>query len=148
VQGKIIFGGEESAGLTMKDHVPEKDGILACLLVAEMVASEKKSIREMLKRLYKEVGTILNERIDIHLTEANRKAVGERLSQPLSELGDLRVKGKKTTADGTKYMLEDDSWVLMRASGTEPVVRVYVEAGSEELVKELVNAGRAFVLGQ
>jgi phosphoglucomutase len=102
----------------------------------------------MLRRLYKEVGTVLNDRIDIRLTEANRKAVGERLSQPVSELGGLRVKGKKTTADGTKYMLEDDSWVLMRASGTEPVVRVYVEAGSEEKIKELTEAGKKFILGQ
>jgi phosphomannomutase len=148
VQGKIIFGGEESAGLTMKDHVPEKDGILAALLVAEMVSSERKSIREMLKRLYKEVGTVLNERINIHITEANRAGLNARLSQPLSELGDLRVKGKKTTADGTKYMLEDDSWVLMRASGTEPVVRVYVESGSEEKVKDLIQAGKEFILGQ
>jgi phosphoglucomutase len=147
VQGKIIFGGEESAGMTIKDHVPEKDGILACLLVAEMVSSERKTLKELLRRLYKEVGTILNDRINIHLTEANRKSVGERLSQPLSELGGLRVKGKKTTADGTKYMLEDDSWALMRASGTEPVVRVYVEAGSEEKIKELTEAGRKFILG-
>jgi phosphoglucomutase len=147
VQGKIIFGGEESAGMTMKDHVPEKDGILACLLVAEMVASEKKTIKELLRRLYKEVGTVLNDRINIRITDANRGALNARLSQPLSELGDLRVKGKKTTADGTKYMLEDDSWVLMRASGTEPVVRVYVEAGSEERVKALVDAGRKFILG-
>jgi phosphomannomutase len=109
MQGKIIFGGEESAGMTIKDHVPEKDGILACLLVAEMVSSERKSIKDLLKRLYKEVGTILNDRINIRLTDANRKAVGERLNQPVSELGGLRVKGKKTTADGTKYMLEDDS---------------------------------------
>lgn len=148
VQGKIVFGGEESAGLTMKDHVPEKDGILACLLVAEMVASERKTIRELLRKLYKDVGTVLNERINIRITEANRAGLSSRLNQPLSELGDLRVKGKKTTADGTKYMLEDDSWVLMRASGTEPVVRVYVEAGSEEKVKDLIQAGRAFILGQ
>jgi phosphomannomutase len=147
VQGKIIFGGEESAGMTIKDHVPEKDGIIACLLVAEMVAREKKSIKDMLKRLYKEVGTILNDRVNIRLTEANRKAVGERLSQPLSELGGLRVKGKKTTADGTKYMLEDDSWVLMRASGTEPVVRVYVESSSDEKIAELKEAGKKFILG-
>ena len=147
VQGKIIFGGEESAGMTIKDHVPEKDGIVACLLVAEMVAREKKSIKDMLKRLYKEVGTILNDRVNIRLTEANRKAVGERLSQPLSELGGLRVKGKKTTADGTKYMLEDDSWVLMRASGTEPVVRVYVESSSDEKIAELKEAGKKFILG-
>ncbi len=148
VQGKIIFGGEESAGMTIKDHVPEKDGILACCLVAEMVSSEKRPIKDLLKRLYKEVGTILDGRANIRLTEANRKAVGERLSQPVSELGGHRVKGKKTTADGTKYMLEDDSWVLMRASGTEPVVRVYVEAGSEEKVNELIAAGKKFILGQ
>jgi phosphoglucomutase len=148
VQGKIIFGGEESAGMTIKDHVPEKDGILACLLVAEMVATERKTPKELLRRLYKDVGTILNDRVNIRLTEANRKAVGDRLSQPVSELAGLRVKGKKTTADGTKYMLEDDSWVLMRASGTEPVVRIYVEAGSEEKIRELAEAGKKFVLGQ
>ncbi|MHB8846428.1 MAG: phosphoglucomutase/phosphomannomutase family protein [Nitrospirota bacterium] len=148
VQGKIIFGGEESAGMTIKDHVPEKDGVLACMLVAEMAAKERKSIKELLKRLYKEVGVILNQRINIRLTEANRKAVDERLSQPLTELGGLRVKGKKTTADGTKYMIEDDSWVLMRASGTEPVVRLYVESSSEEKIKVLIEAGRKFIMGQ
>src|SRR5512147_1628594 len=147
VQGKIIFGGEESAGMTVKDHVPEKDGILACLLVAELVSAERKPIRELLKRLYKEVGTVLNQRINIHITDSNRAGLNARLSQPLSELGDLRVKGKKTTADGTKYMLEDDSWVLMRASGTEPVVRLYVESSSEDKIKELVEAGKRFILG-
>lgn len=147
VQGKIIFGADESSGITIKDHIPEKDGILACLLVAEMVAVEKKSIKDLLKRLYKEVGTVLNERISINLTEANRAGVQARLSQPLTELGGLRVKGKKTTADGTKYMIEDDSWVLMRASGTEPVVRVYVESSTDEKIKGLIEAGRKFVLG-
>ncbi len=147
VQGKIIFGGEESAGMTIKDHVPEKDGILACCLVAELVSSERKTLRELLKRLFKDVGTILDGRANIRLTEANRAEVHARLSQTVSELGGLRVKGKKTTADGTKYMLDDDSWVLMRASGTEPVVRVYVEAGSEEKVRDLIEAGKKFILG-
>jgi phosphoglucomutase len=147
VQGKIIFGGEESAGMTVKDHVPEKDGILACLVVAELVSAERKTIRDLLKRLYKEVGTVMNQRINIHITDGNRAGLHARLSQPLSELGDLRVKGKKTTADGTKYMLEDDSWVLMRASGTEPVVRVYVEGESDEAVHALIEAGRKFILG-
>jgi phosphoglucomutase len=148
VQGKIIFGGEESAGMTIKDHVPEKDGIIAGMLVAEMVSQEKRTIKELLKRLYKDVGTILNDRVNIRLTEVNQKLVGERLAQPLTELGGLRVKGKKTTADGTKYMLEDDSWVLMRASGTEPVVRIYVEAESEAKIRNLVESGKKFILGQ
>ncbi len=148
VQGKIIFGGEESAGLTIKDHVPEKDGIIACMLVSEMVARERKTLKEMLKNLYREVGYIVDHRINIRVSDADRAAVEERLSQPITELDGLRVKGKKTTADGTKYMLEDDSWVLMRMSGTEPVVRVYVESGSEERVRSLVEAGRTFILGQ
>lgn len=148
VQGKIIFGGEESAGMTIKDHVPEKDGIIACMLVAEMVAREKTSLKELLKRLYREVGIILDHRINIRVSESNRAVVEERLSIPLSELDGLRVKGKKTTADGTKYMLEDDSWILMRMSGTEPVVRIYVESGSEEKVRSLIEAGRKFILGE
>jgi phosphomannomutase len=101
----------------------------------------------MLKRLFKEVGTILNDRVNIRLTEANRAEVYARLSQPINELGGLRVKGKKTTADGTKYMLEDDSWVLMRTSGTEPVVRLYVESSSEAHLHELIEAGKKFILG-
>lgn len=148
VQGKIIFGGEESAGMTIKDHVPEKDGILACMLVAEMAAREKKSLKELLKRLYREVGTILDHRINIHVSESDRKAVEERLAHPLTDLHGLRVKGKKTTADGTKYMLEDDSWVLMRMSGTEPVVRIYVESASESRLNALIDAGRRLILGQ
>ncbi len=147
VQGKIIFGGEESAGMTIKDHVPEKDGILACMLTAELVARERKPLKDLLRRLYKEVGTILNQRINIRLTEENQAEVHARLSQPLTELDGLRVKGKKATADGTKYMLEDDSWVLMRASGTEPVVRLYAESSSEEKLRELIEAGRKFILG-
>jgi len=118
------------------------------MLVAEMAARERKPLKELLKRLYKEVGTVLNHRIDIRIDESNRKAVEERLSQPLTELDGLRVKGKKATADGTKYMLEDDSWVLMRASGTEPVVRLYVESSSEEKIQDLVAAGKKFILGQ
>lgn len=148
VQGRIIFGGEESAGMTVKDHVPEKDGILACLLAAEMVARERKTVGDLLKRLNKEIGVILNRRVDIRLDESNRKAVFDRLNQPLTELDGTRVKGKKATADGTKYMLEDDSWVLMRASGTEPVVRLYVESSTEERISELAGAVRKFVLGQ
>jgi phosphomannomutase len=134
--------------MTIKDHVPEKDGIIACMLVTEMVARERKSLKDLLKRLYREVGTVLNSRINIHLDETNRKAVEERLNQQLADLDGLRVKGKKATADGTKYMLEDDSWVLMRASGTEPVVRLYVESSSEDKISRLVAAGRKFILGQ
>ena len=134
--------------MTIKDHVPEKDGILACMLVAEMVARERKSLRDLLKKLYKDVGTILNNRCNIHLDESNRRAVEERLNQQLAELDGIRVKGKKATADGTKYMLEDDSWVMMRASGTEPVVRLYVESSSEDKISRLVAAGRKFILGQ
>ncbi len=146
MQGKIIFGGEESAGLTIKDHLPEKDGILACLLAAEMVAVERKTIKDLLKRLYKEVGTILAERVIIPLPETNWKAFAGKLSLPLMELGGMRVKGKKTTSDGTKYMLEDDSWVLLRFSDAERAVLLYAESSLEEKTNELIKAGSKFVL--
>ncbi len=146
MQGKIIFGGEENAGLTIKDHLPERDGILACLLVAEMVATERKPIKDLLKRLYKEVGTILAERAVIPLPETSWKAFAGKLSLPLMEFGGMRVKGKKTTSDGTKYMLEDDSWLLLRFSDTERAVLLYAESSLEEKTNELIKAGSRFVL--
>ncbi|MEK7713234.1 MAG: phosphoglucomutase/phosphomannomutase family protein, partial [Deltaproteobacteria bacterium] len=123
-EDKLIIGGEESAGLTIKGHVPEKDGILACLLVAEMVAREGKSVTEMLNNLYSEVGTVLTRRVNIHLEGSGLK---DRLKTLPSSFAGLNV-DKVVTIDGTKLILSDGSWVLIRPSGTEPVVRLYAES--------------------
>ncbi len=145
-EDRIVIGGEESAGLTIKGHIPEKDGILACLLVTEMVASQGKTIKELLYDLYKEVGMIVTKRENIRLSE--KKAVGfnEKLSANPSEFAGMKV-ASINNLDGTKYIMEDGkSWLLMRESGTEPVVRLYGEAESEQKLKALMEAGKAFIL--
>ena len=143
-EDKLIIGGEESAGLTIKGHVPEKDGILACLLVAEMVAREGKSVTEMLNNLYSEVGTVLTRRVNIHLEGSGLK---DRLKTLPSSFAGLNV-DKVVTIDGTKLILSDGSWVLIRPSGTEPVVRLYAESFSQEGLDRLTEAGKRFILEQ
>ncbi len=143
-EGKVVIGGEESAGLSIKGHVPEKDGILACLLVAEMVARRKKPLAKMIEELYKEVGKILTKRLNFRLTAKEKESFLKRIKTPPKTIAGLKV-AKIIKIDGAKLMLEDGSWLLMRASGTEPVIRLYVEAGSQAKLNKLGNAGRDFI---
>jgi phosphoglucomutase len=145
-QDKIIIGGEESAGLTIKGHVPEKDGILACLLVAEMVAHEGKPVKVLLEELYKKVGRYLTKRVNITLSPELEEAFPERIKATPSSFAGVAVK-ELITVDGNKFLLEDGSWLLFRKSGTEPVVRLYCEAASEERLQALTAAGRDFIVG-
>ena len=142
--GKILIGGEESAGLTVRGHVPEKDGILACLLVAEMVAVEKKSLRVLLDDLYARVGTFCTRRQNITLSPELEAAFPQRIATPPTELAGCQVE-RVVTVDGTKLLLAGGGWVLFRKSGTEPVVRVYAEAGSEAQLEILLKAAVAFI---
>ncbi len=144
-QDKIIIGGEESAGLTIKGHVPEKDGILACFLVAEMVAREGKSVGRLLEELYGRVGRFITRRVNITLSPELEIAFPKKLASVPAELAGLKV-SNVVKIDGTKLILEDGSWLLFRKSGTEPVVRLYGEASSQERLQEVMNAGRNFVL--
>jgi alpha-D-glucose phosphate-specific phosphoglucomutase len=144
-QDKIIIGGEESAGLTIKGHVPEKDGILACFLVAEMVAREKMSVRALLERLYSQVGRYVTRRENITLSPELEETFPDKLANPPLEFGGVRVK-EMVTIDGCKFILEDGTWLLFRKSGTEPVVRLYGEASSPELLAGVMKAGRAFIM--
>jgi alpha-D-glucose phosphate-specific phosphoglucomutase len=146
-QDKIIIGGEESAGLTIKGHVPEKDGILACLLVAEMVAHEGMPVKALLERLYGKVGRYLTKRVNITLSPELESVFPERIAATPSSFAGAAVK-ERITVDGNKFLLEDGSWLLFRKSGTEPVVRLYCEASSEERLQALVQAGREFIVGK
>ncbi len=142
---EMIIGGEESGGLTIKGHIPEKDGILACLLIAEMVAYEKKSIKEILKNLYKEFGLFLTDRINFRLTTEKMEQLKKRLKEnPPSKFGDLKV-SELITIDGFKFVLQDTSWVMIRFSGTEPVVRYYIETNSQSKMRKLTEAGKLLV---
>jgi alpha-D-glucose phosphate-specific phosphoglucomutase len=142
---KIAIGGEESAGLTIRGHVPEKDGVLAGLLVAEMVAARGKSLGVQLKELFAKVGSFYPVRENFRLTPAGMAAFTEKLKADPAELSGRKVVSVVRT-DGLKLILADGSWVCYRLSGTEPVVRAYTEARSEQDVETLRAASEKFVL--
>jgi phosphoglucomutase len=142
---KIAIGGEESAGLTIRGHVPEKDGILVGLLVAEMVATRGKNLGEQLKEMFVKVGSYYPVRENFHLTPEVKAAFTEKLKQDPTELNGRRVTQVVRT-DGLKLILDDGSWVCYRLSGTEPVVRAYTEARSEQGMEALRAAAEKFVL--
>jgi phosphoglucomutase len=143
-QGRIVLGGEESAGLAIQGHLPEKDGILACLLVTEMVAARGKSLRTQLNRLFKRTGEVYNQRLKVDLDPENRNAVNEKLAANLDEFCGRRVLGQDRT-DGLKLRLADDAWVLARLSGTEPVARFYAEAATRTEVDRLLADGKQWI---
>lgn len=141
----IVIGGEESAGLTIRGHVPEKDGVLAGLLVAEMVAVRGKSLGEQLQGLFARVGSYYPMRENFRLTPEVKAAFVEKVKGDPAEIGGLKVTGVVRT-DGLKLLLEDGSWVCYRLSGTEPVVRVYTESRKEGELKGLSDAAKAWVM--
>jgi alpha-D-glucose phosphate-specific phosphoglucomutase len=144
-EDKIAIGGEESAGLTIRGHVPEKDGVIAGLLAAEMVATRGKSLGAQLKEIFAKVGSFYPVRENFHLTPEVKARFTEKLKADPTELSGLRVTQVVRT-DGLKLVLEDGSWVCYRLSGTEPVVRAYSEARSEKDMEALKAAAERFVL--
>ena len=145
-EDKIILGGEESAGLSIKGHYPEKDGIIACLLAAEAVAVRGKSLTEQLNELYSRVGKLESGRIGVKLTDEIAKSLKEKLSQEPSEIGGKKVE-KINRMDGVKFIFTDGSWMLMRPSGTEPLVRIYAETENLQDLEVLLEQGRRYLLG-
>jgi len=141
-----ILGGEESGGMSILGHVPEKDGILAGLLVVEMLAASGKSLDEIHQDFVEEFGSMDSERLDLRYDEKDRETVLTRLGgyRPRQVAG-IAV-ASITEQEGKKIILEDDSWLLIRASGTEPVFRIYVEAPNQTRLKSIQDEVRA-VLG-
>jgi len=133
----VVVGGEESGGLSIQGHIPEKDGLLADLLLAEMVAFEQKPLTEILKEIYGKYGHFYTKRLDIHLAQ-DRK---ETLLKSLKETTPSEVAGDKVKevrgVDGVKLVLESGDWILARPSGTEPLVRVYIESRDKERFSNL-----------
>ncbi|OAT80234.1 phosphoglucomutase/phosphomannomutase family protein [Desulfotomaculum copahuensis] len=137
-----LLGGEESGGLSVRGHIPEKDGILAGLLAARMVAQHGKSLAALLEEVWARFGRLYSERLDIRTTaEEKRRVLGL-----LGELNPARVAGlsvvRRVTLDGIKLVLDNGAWMLVRASGTEPVFRIYVEANSAEEMRRIQEGAR------
>jgi phosphoglucomutase len=143
---EIILGGEESAGLSIRGHFPEKDGILACLLAAEAVAARGKSLTEQLNELYSRVGKLESGRIGVKLTPEVAQKLKEKLAEQPTEISGRKIENVNRM-DGVKFIFADGSWMLLRPSGTEPLVRVYAEAENKEDLEVLLEQGRNYLLG-
>lgn len=140
-QDKIAIGGEESAGLTIRYHVPEKDGVLAGLLLCEMVAKRGKSLGIQVKELFAKVGAYYPQRQNFRLTEEAKTKFTTKLGTNPTEFAGRKV-SQIVRTDGLKLVLDDGSWVCYRVSGTEPVVRAYTEARSQEGLAKLSAAAK------
>jgi phosphomannomutase len=141
--GDVLIGGEESGGISFAGHIPEGDGVLMGLLLIEMVAAYGVPLEEMVADLLKEVGPVHYERKDLRIAHpVNKSALTKKLSEsPPADLGGVRV-AEVRSLDGIKYVLDDDSWLLIRPSGTEPVLRVYAEAREARMIEVLLAFGQ------
>jgi phosphoglucomutase len=145
LQDAIALGGEESAGLSIRGHIPEKDGILACLLVAEMIAARQAPLEEQLRALFQRVGReYWPVRTNLHLPDDVKTRALERLKSDFAAFIGRRVAQTDRT-DGLKLVFDDGSWILLRLSGTEPLMRVYTEAATPEEPARMAEDARAWV---
>jgi phosphomannomutase len=152
----ILIGGEESGGIGITRHLPERDGILNALLLANVMAEEKRTLAELVHDLQDEYGEHYYARLDMHISNDLKDSAIERAREGVKEIGGHKVL-RVETLDGVKFFLDApkgkagrsappaEAWLLLRASGTEPLLRVYSEAGSPEVVKELLSSAEAFV---
>ncbi len=143
-QDKLAIGGEESAGLTIRYHVPEKDGLLAGLLCCEAMARRNKSLQQQIQDIFAKVGSFYPQRDNFRLTPEVKAKFTEKLTNDPAEFSGRKVKQVVRT-DGMKLVFADGSWVCYRLSGTEPVVRVYSEARSADDLKKLASAARDWI---
>jgi phosphomannomutase len=152
MEREIVMGGEESGGIGYSRYLPERDGILNCLLLANVMAEERKPLGQLVADLQREYGPHYYGRRDMHIPEeVKQKAIQRARLDETKRLGSYRVV-KKEGLDGVKFFLDAptngngaEAWVLFRASGTEPLLRVYAEAASPDLVNEILATSEAFV---
>ena len=138
-----LIGAEESGGIGVKGHIPERDGILNSLLFLEAIVTAGVTPSGMLAQLHRELGEFHFGRKDLHVQPApGQQLVNELAENPPSKLASYSVTGVETM-DGTKLLFDDESWLLFRQSGTEPVLRIYSEATSVEKTQALLSAGES-----
>lgn len=142
----VLVGGEESGGLAVKGHIPERDGVWIGLMVMEFIAVTGKSIKQLIQELYDKVGSFSFERDDHHLTnEVKNRAMDRCKNNEVTSIGNRPVI-KTENIDGYKFFVADDEWIMVRASGTEPVVRIYAQTPSTAQSRTLLDAAKATLL--
>jgi phosphomannomutase len=155
IEDGILIGGEESGGVGISKHLPERDGLLNSLLLANVMADEQKTLGELVAALQAEYGEHQYGRIDMHINDALKRSAIARAKAGVSDIAGLKVL-RMETLDGIKFYLENpacadkpnaaETWLLLRASGTEPLLRVYCESCSVQSVEMVLKAAEAFVL--
>ncbi|MEM3578365.1 MAG: phosphoglucomutase/phosphomannomutase family protein [Candidatus Bathyarchaeia archaeon] len=141
----VILGGEESGGVSFKGHIPDKDGIFTGVKIAEMVAKTGKRLSELLKDLEKEYGILFNGRGDVSCPDELKQTVMEKLSSNVpNRIAGIEI-SNVNRMDGLKFLLKDDGWLLIRPSGTEPLLRIYGESTTKEKLKEMLEEGRKLI---
>ena len=139
-QEDVVVGGEESGGLAVKGHIPERDGIWIGLMILEFMAKTGKSIKELIQEVYDLVGPFSFDRDDLRLKEEEKQAIiANCKAENYTSFGDYKIQSIETV-DGFKFNLSDDTWVMIRPSGTEPVLRVYAQAPDAAEVRKVLNA--------
>jgi len=139
----VLLGGEESGGISIKGHIPEGDGVLMGLLLLEIMAEAQAPLHELVADLQKEVGPTCYRRADIKLQRpVPKREMVERLANDAPAAINGQTVVRVETMDGIKFRMADDSWLLIRPSGTEPVLRVYAEAADPDAVVAILSAGR------
>jgi phosphomannomutase len=155
LEQEILIGGEESGGIGISRHLPERDGMLNSLLLANVMADEKKTLGQLVAALQEEFGEHQYGRIDMHIDEKLKQSAIARAKAGVADFAGMKVL-RVETLDGIKFFLENpdcaskpnaaETWLLLRASGTEPLLRVYCESCSVESVNKVLAAAQAFVL--
>ena len=157
----ILIGGEESGGIGIKRHLPERDGLLNALLLATVMAERKKTLGQLVQELQDEYGEHHYGRIDLHIADDLKNATIAKAKAGVENPAALEFAGmaveRVSTLDGIKFFLRNpeaatkpntaETWLLLRASGTEPLLRIYSESCSKESVNKLLEAARAFAMG-
>ncbi|WP_317898484.1 phosphoglucomutase/phosphomannomutase family protein [Aurantibacillus circumpalustris] len=143
----VLVGGEESGGIAIKGHIPERDGIWMGLVIWEFMAKTGKSLNELIEEVYAITGTFCFDRNDLHINdEIKNKVLANCKSGAYKEIGKFKV-SRVDDLDGYKFFFDENTWMMIRASGTEPVLRVYAEAANRAIVDEILASAKKVLLG-
>jgi phosphomannomutase len=147
VTDDVLIGAEESGGIAIKGHIPERDGVWMGLVLMEYMAKTGKSVSELIQDMYAKVGSFAVERYDLHLTNELKDSIIEKCkSRSYDSFGEYKIVDVEDV-DGYKFRLDNGSWVMIRPSGTEPVLRVYSESTDSKSSFAILDATKASILG-